>query len=118
MKELFREVFQSKGVKGALLLDSRGRILNKALLADDPGNPADTPWWPDFVGGLNGAGDFELVCEGGRVYIRRASGGYLVIWTDETAPMAMIRLSCDLLVHSLKSAAGKRWKKGFFRRRG
>jgi hypothetical protein len=65
----------------------------------------------------------------GRLYIRKADEGMLVVTMGRIAPAAMIRLNCDILLSELKSRKGsgkpfegaKRKPKGlsrFFKRPG
>jgi hypothetical protein len=117
MKELFQELVDVEGVLGVLLFNEQGLVVYRDLANNIPEDPSGTDWWMPFIDTLNGIKEFEGVYPDGRVYIRRAPTGYLMIWMDATAPMAMIRLNCDILLHGLKGATPKRRFKGFFRKR-
>ena len=117
MKQLFDEVLNVEGVKGLLLFDTLGAVLFKDFPLGDFENPANAPLWSSFVESLEGIQGFEMVYADGRIYIRRIRQGYLLILMDDLAPVAMIRLNCDVLLHGQEKAA-KRKSTGFFRRRG
>jgi hypothetical protein len=115
MPELFKDILNVKGVKGAMLLSTRGELLFKRFISDVPLDPAKTNW-KRFVELLDGVRETDLIFEKGRLYIRKTDMGYLVISVSLFAPMAILRLNCDILSPSLTPAKStKRWSR-FFKR--
>lgn len=60
----------------------------------------------DVMGGVNEA---DLVYEGANIYLRRFTSGYIIILMGILAPVAMVRLSCNLLCLLLKKGCSKGW---------
>jgi len=59
---------------------------------------------------LSKAREVEFLYEHDRLYLRRLSGGLIIVWMGVFAPMAMVRLSCDVLIPTLeKSLSSKGW---------
>ena len=72
--------------------------------------------WKRFIESLSEIKETDLIFSKGRLYVRRAEIGYLVVVTGLFVPMAMIRLQCDILLPSLKPTPKKKGIKRFFKR--
>ena len=114
---MFDELIGVNGVLGGVLFNEHGMVIHRELAKDIREDPSSADWWRPFVNILNGIEEFEGVFTAGRIYIRRVPDGYLMIWMDNTAPLAMIRLNSDIMLHGIKGAAPKRGFRGFFRKR-
>lgn len=114
MEKIFKDINSMNHVNGVLLLSQAGKIFfenfsSSSSLAEDP---AKRDWGPmlDVMSGVNEA---DLVFEGGNIYLRRFSSGYIVILMGVLAPVAMVRLSCNLLLPALEKKVSQ--KGGFMR---
>ena len=115
MKDAFNDILGMDGVKGILLLSFEGNVLYHQFRAGEKVNPAKVDWKP-IVSTLEGTREADLIFHQGRVYIRRTAIGYLVIPMSNTASIAMLRLNCDILLPSLKSAKGASSIKRLFKK--
>lgn len=116
MKKLFNDILSIEDVKGVMLFSLDGQIVFSEFNVPLSENPENKDWTP-FLEALNGVREADLIYEKNRVYFRRASSGYLIILMEAFAPVAMVRLNCDLLLPSLKQ---KKLSKGvgrLFRRK-
>jgi hypothetical protein len=102
MKELFKNVLGVKGVTGVMLFSSKGELLFKEFNSPIPHDPEKTDLWPFFIGLLEKVREADLVFEKRRLYIRKTGVGFLMVIMGPMAPIAMVRLNCDLLLPALK----------------
>ena len=115
MLELFKDILNIEGVKGTMLLSSRGEILFKHFTSDISQYPEKMNW-KRFIELLDNMRETDLIFEKGRLYIRKTDVGHLVIFMSLFAPMAILRLNCDILLPALTPAkTSKRWSR-FFKR--
>jgi hypothetical protein len=113
MKNLFKDILDTDGVKGVLLLSFDGVLIFKEYLSKDLKEPQDMNW-KRFISSLDGVRETDLVFDTGRIYIRRSEVGYLLIPMEINASVAMIRLNCDILLPLLKpTKSSKRLKRLF-----
>jgi hypothetical protein len=128
MSALFDDLLAVEGVKGVMFFSPAGELLFEETGAGGKDKAAARDWQALFVS-LDGAREADLIFEMGRLYIRKADEGMLVVTMGRIAPAAMIRLNCDILLSELKSRKGsgkpfegaKRKPKGlsrFFKRPG
>jgi hypothetical protein len=115
MKELFADILGMQGVKGVLLLSLKGEIVYQESRADDMPKLAKVNW-KNFIATLDGIRETDLTFEQGRVYIRKADLGYLLIPMSNQASVAMARLNCDILLPSLRPAKGTKGLKRLFKK--
>jgi hypothetical protein len=115
MLELFKDILNIEGVKGAMLFSSKAEIIFKHFTSDISQDPEKMNW-NRFIELLDGMRETDLIFEKGRLYIRKTDAGYLIIFMSLFAPMAILRLNCDILLPSLAPAkSSKRWSR-FFKR--
>jgi hypothetical protein len=62
--------------------------------------------WQALLASLGLTREADLIFEKGRIYIRKADEGMLVVTMGRIAPAAMIRLNCDILVSEFKKNKG------------
>ena len=115
MKELFAEILGMQGIKGVLLLSPKGEIVHQESRADDWPDLKKVKW-KSFLATLDGIREADLTFKQGRVYIRKADLGYLLIPMSNQASVPMLRLNCDILLPSLKPAKGTRGLKRLFKK--
>jgi hypothetical protein len=58
--------------------------------------------WKSFIDSLSSIREADILFEDKRLYIRKAQACYLVVLMGLFAPVAMVRLNCDILLPSLK----------------
>ena len=117
MRELFKDILHTDGVNGVMLFSLSGDLIFKEFRSSVKEEPEGRDW-SFFIESLEGMRETDLVFEKGRMYIRRAETGYIVILMALFVPIAMIRLNCDILLPSLRTPkTGKKFGK-FFKRKG
>ncbi len=115
MREVFAGLLAVDGVKGVLFFSPAGDLLFEEFTI----NAATRPLVRDWRALLDAAAGFreaELLFEKGRIYLRDAGEGTLMVATGLIAPSAMIRLNCDILIPSLKQLKSAKGLRRFFRR--
>jgi len=115
MKELFGNVLGIEGVKGCMLISFKGEILFEQFKTQIPGDPSDKNW-KEFVDTLDNIREVDLVFSNDRMYIRKAEIGYLMVFMSNFAPVAMLRLNCDILLPSLQPKKAKKGLTGLFKK--
>jgi hypothetical protein len=105
MSALFDDLLAVEGVKGVMFFSAAGELLFEESGAGGMGKTAARDWQALLVS-LDGAREADLIFEMGRLYIRKADLGMLVVTMGRIAPAAMIRLNCDILLSELKSHKG------------
>lgn len=101
MRDLFYDILNTKGVKGILLFSFSGDLIFKEFTAPVDRKPESLNW-RFFIESLKDIRETDLIFEKGRIYIRQAEIGYLVVFMALFVPIAMVRLNCDILLPSLK----------------
>ena len=66
---------------------------------------------------LKGIREAQLVYERSRIYVRETAIGYLMVLTGMFAPIAKIRLYCDVLLPALDEMKTGKGLKRFFKKR-
>jgi hypothetical protein len=115
MKELVRDILDLEDIKGVLLVSEEGGLLFEEMLAPLHPGPENQPWLSRLSAVVR-APEMELVYEDDRVYIRRITGAFLIVWMGGFAPTAMVRVRCDLLIPSLERTLGFKGRRRLFPR--
>ena len=102
MSALFDDLLAVAGVRGVMFFSSAGELLFKKSGAGGMGKAASRDWQALLIS-LDGAREADLIFEMGRIYIRKAEEGMLVVTMGRIAPAARIRLNCDVLLAELKN---------------
>jgi hypothetical protein len=117
MNELFDDILAMDDVEGILLISFQGEVVFQKFTGSK-GFDTDSVSWPSFVEALQGIRESDAVFENGRIYIRQTDAGYLLIVMGLFAPVAKLRLSCDVLLPRLREKEqGHRGRKWFFQRK-
>jgi hypothetical protein len=111
MDELFQDLLNEDKVVGVIYLALDGRLIYHKLLKPADRDLATINWQP-FVQAISQLQEADVIFSGCRFYIRQAHGGFLVIPLEHGVQPALIRLSCDLIMPSLKQLE-QRKKPGF-----
>ena len=101
MEELFDDILSMEDVRGVMLFSLEGQLVFRKFLSPLSKNLENNDWIP-FVDSLKAVREADLVFQKSRLYIRETDIGYLLILMGDFAPAATIRLSCDILLPSLK----------------
>ncbi len=116
MISLFEDILKTEGVKGVYLISFEGNQIFKRTVAGDLADPPGQVEWYSMFKLLGGAREVDLVFEHARLYLRKTTHGYLVIWMGLFAPVAMVRLNCDILLPALKHLKFKKRFGGFLKK--
>ena len=118
MQSVLDELAGIQGVTGTFWFDTRGVMRHRTFAIEgSAADPVDSEWWQPFLAALNGVKEIELAYAGGRVYMRRNAEGYLMVRMTSSAPIALVRLNCDILLNKTATAGSKGKRKRFFNRR-
>lgn len=115
MRELFNDILEIEGLKGLMLFSFAGDLIFKDFNHAVQEN-AENMDWRRLIETLDGMRETDLIFKKGRVYIRRTESGYLILLMGIFAPIAMVRLQCDILLPSLKPAKAAKGIKRLFRK--
>jgi hypothetical protein len=102
MSALFDDLLAVEGVKGVMFFSDAGELLFEESGTGGMDKAAVQDWQALLVS-IDGAREADLIFEMGRLYIRKAEAGMLVVTMGRIAPAAMIRLNCDVLLSELKN---------------
>ena len=115
MRELFDDILSVEGIRGLILFSFNGDLIFKNY--NHPAAEEDKiQSLRRFVDSLAGIRETDLIFTKGRLYVRRTEIGYLVVVMGLFVPIAMMRLQCDILLPSLKSAFTKKGLRRLFKR--
>lgn len=117
MKELFRDILSIDDVIGVMLFSFKGELIFKEFLSPLSEEPETREWWPLFIDSLQGVREADIVYENSRLYIRKTDLGYLLILMGLFAPVAMMRLNCDILLPTLEKVGVPKGLVRFFKKK-
>jgi hypothetical protein len=117
MKDLFGDVLRIDDVKGIMVFSPEGQLVFKQFLYPLSQEPETRDWWGLLTHSLKAVREVELVFERARIYVRKTGIGYLFVLTGASAPIAMVRLHCDILLPKLKETKTRKGLKGLLRKR-
>ena len=117
VKAFFDDIRGIDGVEGILLLDPEGRTLygefqTKAVeKAGEASGKSLTAAMADLK-------EAELVYENNRIYIKRVDDRWLLVFMTASAPVAMVRINCNIIVPNLAETLNRPRGLGrFFKRK-
>ena len=117
MKELFNDIRNTEDFEALLLLSSEGELIYQEILSPHSEQIYNKESWRSLVLSLNGIREAQMVYEKSRIYVRETAIGYLMILTGLFAPIAKIRLYCDVLLPALNEMKAGKGLKRFFKKR-
>ncbi len=117
MKGFFRDIMQIEGVQGIVLFSHHGEVLHKEFKEDESFDPETRDWWGLFIYTLDGIDEADFVFSKKWLYIRKTYNGYLFVLAKRKAPIAMVRLNCDILLPGLEEMEAQKGWGRFFRRK-
>ncbi len=116
MEPDFNEILSLDDVKGVMVLSVEGRVLLEQMI--DPALKkvkAESEDWGPFLRALDGIREADFLLANLRIYIRQSAGGYILVLMGHFAPIAMVRLNCDIVLPSLKQAHASKGLGRFFK---
>jgi hypothetical protein len=117
MDEVFRDILDMDDIEGVVLVSFEGEILFQKFPGQPDVSPEDVDIWPALMDALRDIREADFVYEDKRFYVRRTKLGYLFILLGHFAPVAKLRLNCDVLLPSLERKQGGKAKRRFFQRK-
>jgi hypothetical protein len=115
MRELFKDIIGLEGIRCVLLITFAGNMAFKHYVAP-MSEPIVQQDWKNLVSALKDIKECDVICQNGRIYIRRSAVGFLLTVMDPSTPIAMLRLNCDILLPELKPEKESRGLKRFFKK--
>ncbi len=122
MKDIFKDLVGIEGVHGAMVLDPAGVLIAKRFSDryQTDTSAIEAFNWEPFVSELGELTEADFVFDQGRIYLRKLQNGFFLVIMDDIAPIAMVRLNCEILMPELDSMKnfgsriGRIFKKKFF----
>jgi hypothetical protein len=115
MREHFKELLAIEGVRRVMLFRPSGERVVDEFKAGG-GEEAAAADWSEWMAVLGEAREAEIVCERGRVFMRRSGAGLLLVVMGPIAPSAVVRLHCDILLPTLRERPVVTGIRRFFKR--
>jgi len=113
MRDLFARILDEDDIKGVILLSRAGDVIFHEVLGDARHGLREVALLAT-TSVLGKAKEVEVLYENDRIYMRMFPEGLIVVWMGAFARVAMIRLSCAVLVPSLgKALSSKGWRRLF-----
>mgnify|MGYP006277242461 FL=1 len=117
MEPNFDDILDLEDVKGIAILSKEGQLLFQKFSAAADTVKLETKSWASFLQALDGIREADFIFESSRLYVRDSTGGYLLVLMGHFAPIAMVRLNCDILLPTLKQAHATKGLARFFKRK-
>lgn len=115
MKDPFSEIRNVNDVHAIMVFSDGGKIRFEEVFSSAPFEKPSKNNWEALAKALNGIKEADVLYGENRIYIRKVQPGYLLIVMGLRAPVAMVRMSCDVLSSSLTDRdLGKKGLKSFF----
>jgi hypothetical protein len=115
MKNLFHDILDMDGVHGLVLLSEEGSVLFESFESGQFSPQRSKMSLKAILASLGDCREMSLLLEKGRCYLRRTENGFLIVSMEGKASVAMIKLSCDIILPQLKKVKTGGFR-SFFRR--
>ena len=116
MQDVFTDLLAIDAVSGVLLFSNQGEVLCQAWEHTPKLSTDSAKQLREMIVSLDTMQEADLVFTQGRLYLRHTDAGYLCVIAAPSAPSAMIRLNCDMLLPKLRELSSRSGLRGFFRR--
>jgi len=118
MEPDFQEILHLDDVKGILLVSQKGSLLYQQMTVPEVSSiRLESRDWSPFLKAMEGTREADFIFEKLRLYVRESAGGYILVLMGHFAPIAMVRLNCDILLPSLKQVHASKGLGRFFKRK-
>lgn len=115
MKTQLQEILEIDKILGVMFFSFHGEKLFEKFTSAAMQIMAPDNDWPRIIRSLEDVSEADFMYESKRLYFRKANIGYLLVIMETDAPAAMVRLSCDTILPTLKAGKMSRVK-GLFNR--
>ena len=115
MENIFKDLLDTTDVEGVLLVSFSGDLVFKALPAKIPEHRLNGFIGP-LITSMDDLNEADLIYQKKRLYIRRSNLGFIIVFMGAFAPVAMIRMNCDMLLPQLDQIKKPKKKWGFFKK--
>jgi len=117
IKEQFSRILETQDVEGVMLFSFQGALLFQGGSFSFSEHGEAGKAWGRFIAALEGVREADLIFEKIRLYVRKADPGYLVVVMGLFAPAAMVRMSCDMILPSLRQQSKTSGLRNFFKKK-
>lgn len=101
-KEIFKNIKSLQDVLAVMLIGDDGNVLASSVGDAGAGlQGLETGNWQALAQAFNGVKEAEILYENHRLFIKKAPAGFLVVVMGHFAPVAMVRLNCDVVLARL-----------------
>lgn len=115
MKAIFKELLDTADVEGVLLVSFEGNVEFKELAIAIPDQSINRLIGP-LITTMDKAKEADVVFQKKRLYIRRTDNGFIMVLMGSFAPVAMVRLNCDMLLPQLSQVKKPKKRWGLFKK--
>ncbi len=116
MQALFKDIIKMDGVYGLIFFSHEGRVLFESTDPHWISLPQGFRYADKLLPVLQKMREADFVYENGRIYVRAAERGYLLVIMGPLVSIAMVKLNCDIILPQLKIDKPGGKLKGLFRR--
>lgn len=116
MKKFFQDILKIEDVMGVMFFSFDGTLLYRHFVSDILPASEHVNLWETVIDAFSHIREADVVYERLRIYIRKTKIGYLIVFMDIYAPIAMVRLNCDIILPQLKHPKDNRGLMRFFKR--
>lgn len=106
MKDLFADIMALTDMLGAVVLDADGQIAYQ-VFTSPPAKEITVSALDGLIQHLYRMDEAELIFDNIRIVVRSSDGFIVVLVMGRFAPMAMVRLNCDIILPNLKKTTAK-----------
>lgn len=103
MKDIFKDLIETEGVCGIIVLDAAGALITSRFsdLHLNLKAMVERFGWEPLILELDEFMESDFVFDKKRFYIRKLKNAYLIVIMDDIASISMVRLNCEILLPEL-----------------
>lgn len=119
MSAHFQEILNIPEVIGVLVFTNEGDRIFETFRDRSLPIPSDPSQWKPILDSFKELGEADLLYDNNRIYFKKTDGYQLIVVMDLHAPLAMVRMNCDMALsasstHSTMAQKAGRWIKRKF----
>jgi hypothetical protein len=114
-ESVFKEILGIKDVRGVFVFSADNGVIHPEF-APGTAFDMDSVDWRKAMEAFQNLREAELLFDNLRLYVRSLGTDYLCVVMGISAPTAMIRLNCDLVLPALQKQKAAKGLKRFFKR--
>jgi len=109
-KNIFKDIIKLKDVTAVVHIGDDGKVLAGSFGDGSNGlQSLQASNWQSLAQAFNEVKEAEILYENSRLFIKKAPSGFLLVVMGHFAPVALVRLNCDVVLSRL-SATKTRFK--------